>query len=178
MKKFLFYFAASCWTLALVVHLLSVASIDVTDKVPFVWVLHLGIFVVVVPAVISLEKDKEIKDHLKSKTTFIPPPVSLFIEIYRLRKPPVWLIVIAITGFIYGIINFILFLKSSHLGSPSIRDGQYILHNHGTLVKILTEQEYHHYKANEVRGFSGHWLFFYSIAATILHPFNKQKKDD
>ena len=38
MKKFLFYFAVTGWTLGLIVHLLSIADFDITDKVPFVWV--------------------------------------------------------------------------------------------------------------------------------------------
>lgn len=69
-----------------------------------------------------------------------------------------------------------LFMYNSRLGTPDFFEGQYILHKHGQLVKILTEQEYHHYKANEIRGFSGLWLVFYSISATLLFPFNPPKK--
>lgn len=64
---------------------------------------------------------------------------------------------------------------SSQPGSPEIQDGQYILQNHGKLIRTITEQEYHHYKANEVRGFSGHWLIFYGFSAALLYPFGKGK---
>ncbi|MES1181693.1 MAG: hypothetical protein ABUL44_02765 [Flavobacterium sp.] len=61
MKKFLFYFAITGWTLGLIVHLLSLADYDITDKVPFVWVLHIGIFVVWLPVVLDLKKMKILK---------------------------------------------------------------------------------------------------------------------
>ena len=59
-------------------------------------------------------------------------------------------------------------------GVPDIWEGQYVLHNHGTLIRNITEQEYTAYKAAEVRGFSGHWLAFYGIATALLYPFNKE----
>jgi len=43
--------------------------------------------------------------------------------------------------------------------------------DHGTLIRIITEKEFHHYQANEIRGFSGHWLIFYGFAAAVLYPF-------
>ena len=56
----------------------------------------------------------------------------------------------------------------SQPGTPEIRDGQYILQNHGHLVKTVTESEYYHYLANQTRAFSGHWIMFYGIAAAVL----------
>lgn len=169
MKKYLFYFAVTGWALGLIVHILSVADFDITEKVPFVWVLHIGIFVVWIPAILELRKNEELKTHQqngrRNKTTAFE-----FIKII-FRKAPAWLTIIAIGGFFYAFINFIFFMNASN-GVPDIKDGQYILHNHGQLIKTLTEQEYHHFKANEVRGFSGHWLAFYGLAAAILFPFN------
>lgn len=171
MKKFLFYFAVTGWILGLIVHLLSLADFDITDKVPFVWVLHIGIFVVWFPAVLDLNKNEELKAYEQSGILNRMNPLEFYKIIFR--QTPTWLAVIAIGGLYYAGINFILFM-TSQLGVPDIKDGQYILHNHGQLIKNLTEQEYHHYKANEVRGFSGHWLAFYGVAAAVLFPFNRQ----
>jgi len=66
----------------------------------------------------------------------------------------------------------------SQSGVPDIKNEQYILQNHGQLIRILTEQEYHHYKANEVRGFSGHWIAFYGIAMAVLFPNGRQNESD
>lgn len=172
MKKLIFYFAVIGWILGLTVHILSLDDYDTTAKFPFIWLLHIGIFVVWFPAVYDLTKNEELKTYRQSAT------LTNSLGFYKIvfRNTPTWLTIIASVGFFYAIINFILFMASQH-GSPEIRDGQYILREHGKLIKTLTEQEYHHYRANEVRGFSGHWLAFYGMAAAILFPFTKNKED-
>jgi hypothetical protein len=171
MKKFLFYFAVTGWTLGLIIHLLSLADFDISDITLFVWILHIGIFVVWFAAILDLKKNEEFKAYKHSEISNRLNPLSFFKIIFR--QIPTWLIIIAIVGFFYAVINFILFM-TSQLGVPDIKDGQYVLYNHGQLIKTLTEQEYYHYKANEVRGFSGHWLAFYGFAAAVLFPFNKK----
>jgi hypothetical protein len=175
MKKFLFYFAVLGWTLGLIVHLLSLADVDVTDKVPFVWVLNIGIFVVWLPTVLILKKNEELKEYQRSGKFNRTNPLEFFKILFR--QTPTWLTIIAIGCFFYSIINFILF-TTSQPGTPYIQDGQYILRDHAQLIKTLTEQEYHHYKANQMRGFSGHWLVFYGLAAAVLFPFNRQSTNE
>ncbi len=170
MKKNLFYFAATGWVLGLIVHLLSLAGFNITDKVPFVWLLHIGVFVVWIPAIIEMKNNEELREYKKSGVLNRMKPFGFFKIIFK--ETPTWLKTIAIGGFFYAIINFI-WCFIFHLGIPDIWDGEYILHNHGQLIKTLTEQEYNHYKANELRGFSGHWLAFYGFAAAILFPSNK-----
>jgi hypothetical protein len=43
-------------------------------------------------------------------------------------------------------------------------------------MRNITEQEYHHYKAATIRGFSGHWVAFYGLAAAVLYPFKRNLK--
>ena len=140
MKKFLFYFAVTGWTLGLIVHLLSIAEFDISDKVPFVWVLHIGIFVVWIPMVLSLRKNEELNNYQQSSVLNRVNPFGFFKIIFK--QTPIWLIVIAIGGFFYAMLNFLLFMNSA--------------------------------QANELRGFSGHWIAFYGIAAAVLYPFNNQ----
>ncbi|MCX6256402.1 MAG: hypothetical protein NTW49_00640 [Bacteroidia bacterium] len=175
MKNFLFYFAVTGWTTGLIVHLLSIAEFDVTYKFPYIWILHVGIFVVWIPTVLNLMKNKELKEYQQSGILNRMNPIGLFRIIFK--NTPSWLTVIALGGFIYAMINFMLFM-TSQVGDPDIKNGQYILHNHGQLIKILTEQEFHHYKANEIRGFSGHWIAFYGVAAAVLFPYNSQINND
>ena len=171
MKNFLFYFAATGWTLGLIVHLLSIADFDVTEKVPIVWGLHIGIFAVWIPAVLNLRSNEELKSYRQTNMRNRMNPIGFYKIIFR--QTPTWLIIIAMGSFVYAFINFMLFMGSQS-GVADIKEGQYILQNHGLIIKTLTEQEYHHFKANEVRGFSGHWLAFYGIAAAILFPFNEE----
>jgi len=167
MKKYLFYFAVFGWGLSLLIHVLALADIDVTESIPFVWLLHVGIFVVWLPVVVELRKDQALQNG-----SFLNRmnPVSFYKTLFK-GTPPL-LVITALAGFFYAMINFLLFMQSQ-TGVPDLREGQYILHNHGQLIKTLTEAEYHHYKANEVRGFSGHWIAFYGIATAVLFRFNK-----
>ena len=170
MKKFQFYFAITGWTLGLIVHLLSLYDFDVTDKMPFVWVLHIGTFVVWIPIVFDLRKNEKLAAYQKSGVWNKNNPME-FSKILLINAPT-WLKLIAIGSFIYAFINFIFFF-SSQSGVPEFKNGQYILQDHGEIIKTLTKQEYHHYRANETRGFSGHWLAFYGFAAAILFPYYK-----
>lgn len=169
MKKILFFVAATGWMLGLTVHLLSLSGVDVMEKVPFVWLLHLGIFAIWVPTILSLKKKKELRGNQDSSPF---NALSNFLE-----NTPHWLNAIAVVGFVYAFINFALFFFSIE-GSTAIKDGEYILHNHGHLIKKLTEQEYHSYRAQELRGFSGHWLAFYGFAVAALYPFAKKKRSE
>ena len=174
MKKILFYIALTGWTLGLTVHLLSLADIDVTEKAPFIWLLHIGIFIVWIPVVLDLKNNEELQAYKQSGMTNRMNPIEFYKIVFK--ETPTWMSLIAIGGFFYALINFMFFM-SSQSGTPDIKDGQYILQNHGQLIKTLTLHEYHHYKANEVRGFSGHWMAFYGMAAAILYPFNKKDKE-
>lgn len=168
--KFIFYFAIIGWLSALVVHVLSIANVDSTAGMPVVWILHAGIFVVWLPMIFYLKKNEEVQAFYKLSKNQRSAGALLKV---LFKHTPDWLKVLAVLGFLYMPVNFFLSVVSQH-GSPDLKDGQYILHSHGKLIRILTEQEYHHYKANEIRGFSGHWLGFYGIAAAILFPLRKQ----
>jgi hypothetical protein len=173
MKKYLFYFALTSWILGLLVHILSLAAVDVEEKVPFTWLLHFGIFIVWFPVVLDLVKNEELQEYKQSKKQNRMNPI-VFLKIL-FKETPTWMKVIALAGYFYAMINFMLFFTSQG-GTPSIKDGQYILHNHGRLIKILTEQEYHHFKANVVRVFSGHWILFYGVATAYLYKYSGLEK--
>lgn len=168
MKKYLFYLAVTGWILALLVHILSLADIDVKQTVPFVWLLHIGVFIVWIPVIFSLKENVEIKPMGKSMNA---------IGFYKIifKETPTWMKVIAGAGFVYAFINFMLFAASPS-GTPDIKDGQFILQNHGQVIRTITEYEYHHYKANVMRGFSGHWIFFYGVAIAALYKYSGLKK--
>ena len=70
--------------------------------------------------------------------------------------------------FAYALINFALFFFLSKGGVPDVRDGKYVLHNHGQVIRELSEDEYELQKAYVVRGFSGHWMVFYLVPALVF----------
>lgn len=164
LKKIFFYIAIAGWIASLMAHLLSIAKYDITDKIPYIRVLHLFLFVVWLPAILYLIKGKEFKNM---------PQSAVFRSVYK--KCPSWLIAICVISFIYAGINFFIFLNS-YTGSADIINGQYVLQNKGSVIKNITEEEYHEYNTTGTRAFSGHWLVFYSVAAVILFPSKKQEE--
>ncbi len=140
------------FALSLIVHGLTFVGVDPLQHFPYVWVLHIGIFVVWIPAVwIS----KQTKTSWKSLT-----------------KPfPFWMKPLPGILFAYMFFNFfftIFVLQKG--GSPSMINGEKVLQSHHKIIKKLSEEEYHLHQAYEVRTFSGHWLLFYGYAALMLDP--------
>lgn len=165
MKKALFYIAAGGWLISIVVHLLAFGGVDVQDGAPFVFVLHLGIFVVAIPTLIML----------KVKQSTLPKTLRRFSLVNEFQQAPWAVKVLAAAGFVYAIINFGLFMFA-YPGSPSIHDGQYVLMNHSEVIRTLTEAEYHPARARELRAFSGHWIAFYGVFAAMLFPPRKEEE--
>lgn len=168
MKKFLFYFAVSAWIISLIVHSLSIFKYDVSGKIPFVWILHVAIFIVWIPTIREMKKNPS----LEHPRVFSDDVIRKFYS-NLFRNTPRWLTVLSFLCLAYTIINFILFISTQN-GTAEISKGQYVLMDHSKLLRTITVEEYHHYKANVLRGFSGHWLTFYIIAAAVLYPYKKK----
>lgn len=90
--------------LSLIVHILSIAYIDINSKIPLVWALQ------------GNNSLKNIKSLSSLKLVF--------------KDTPKLISLIAIAVFVYAIFNFLFFMFISN-GTPSIKDGHYILQNHG-----------------------------------------------
>lgn len=147
--------------MSLVVHGATYAGVNLSEKLPWVWGLHVLIFPLAIPMILRLRaRGLEGRDFWKS--FFAPTPKWVKYFVYALGA--------------YTLINFLLFLYLVKGGSPDIRDGQYVLHNHGKIIRELTAEEYATYKAYVLRGFSGHWLYFYFVSA-VFYLFPIQKKN-
>jgi hypothetical protein len=79
------------------------------------------------------------------------------------RGVPKWGVrTIQTVGLIF-VAHFVLFLVQSHAASPEIKDGNYVLNNHGQIVKELTEAQYRWLKGSELRLFATGWISFYLV---------------
>jgi hypothetical protein len=141
-------FAVFGFMASLSAHLATFFDINVMAYFPGVWLLHVGIFIGVIPLI---NKDLWRK-------VFLPCPP--------------WARYSIIAFAAYALINFLIFLALSKGGSADIRNGVYVLHNHGNVIKELTEQEYQRQQAYSLRGFSGHWMIFYLLPA--LHSWYRE----
>lgn len=147
--------------LSLIVHGATYLDVDVQTHAPYVWLLHLGVFVVFIPSVIVQNRRQNANGG--GSTANRP----------RKRDPfegmPRWIRTTAGVLFIYAMVNFGLFVFQMQ-GSPHQihSGGGYELRNHGKLIRTITPAEYQHYRALEVRGASGHWMLFYGVSMLTL----------
>jgi hypothetical protein len=153
--------SALIFGISLVVHILTIVpnsgiSMDST------WYIHVAIFIPAGAAIVRLSFAPRV---LKTEDrSFFQRYADQYTKIFQfLRRLPQLMpkrfIVLGIILILYVLINFLLFLGHSWNGSPTEMNGRYYLNNHGQYTEI-TEQEYKQYQAYEVRGFSGHWMFF------------------
>ena len=151
MRRAFFIFSLVGLFSSLFVHLSTFFGIDPSKHVPWVWVLHLGIFVVFFPMVF-VQGLKSRKDFWSKIFAAIPRWARYTIKFF----------------FAYTIINFALFFFLSQGGTPEVRDGKYVLHNHGQVIRELSKNEYEWQRAYVIRGFSGHWMVFYLVPALVF----------
>jgi hypothetical protein len=140
------YLAGLGLILSVIVHVSSLLGMP-SPFGEITWYLHIGIFIVWIPAVIvcqKLVKDFPQKDYWKA----------------ALRACPTWMRNMAYFFFGYAILNFCIFIISDSLSGGAAK-------NHGDTL------------SREVRGFSGHWMIFYSMAMAILYSaIHVEENDD
>ena len=134
--------------LSFIVHVLALLGVNVLAKVPYLWLLHAGVFAVSIPAAIS-----------SRKIFGANPSFSAIRAVF-----PAWVVALGAVVFTYTLLNFSLFVLATDGGSPSMQNGKFVLQSHGRFIRELSFAQYTAFKANEVRGISGHWLVFYFIS--------------
>jgi hypothetical protein len=154
--------------ISLVVHLLTFLGLNISEHVPWIWVLHLGIFVFGVPMVFSSINLEGRKDFWRKY--FAPMPH--------------WVRYVVYGFFAYTAINFIIFFALTHEGSPDIRGGKYVLRSDGRpedqrVIREISKEEYDLRNDRILRGFSGHWMIFYLVPALYFwFPRNDEPRND
>jgi hypothetical protein len=129
------------------VHLLALSGMDVLARFPHVWLLHVGIFIVFIPYFFSSRKTLGSRPTLAQIRTQFPD----------------WVVAVGACLFAYTIVNFFLFMHAVSFGSLEIHEGKFLLMDHGKLIRELTAGEFASLRSHQVRGFSGHWMFFYFV---------------
>lgn len=86
-----------------------------------------------------------------------------------LKELPVWvkmfcLLLLIFAGYHLNTNNFV----TRWDGVPKIIDENYVIYNHGVIVKEITVKEYEVYQVDKMRGWSGMIFIFYSISFLIL----------
>jgi hypothetical protein len=148
---------------SVIVHFSTFLGINPERVFPAIWVLHILIFIVWIPVMFSCRnsftKDNQ-RDFWKIAT----------------RSAPRWMKVLSVALFAYAFFNFFFTIFVLNEGGvPSELDGKKVIHNHGNVIRELTDAEYEKHQAYAVRTFSGHWMIFYAVGMTVL--YSKMKDD-
>jgi hypothetical protein len=147
MNKILGFIALVGFLLSLAVHGLTFTGANI--ELAQTWFLHAAGILLCFPLFSSL------RGRLGQNLT-----------IAKIRKLlPFWANAMVVAMYFYAFINFVLFFLHSGGGMPGVKDGMYVLQNHGRLIRELSQQEYELHNAYVVRGFSGLWLVVYLIQA-------------
>jgi hypothetical protein len=107
--------------------------------------LHLGIFALAVPYIVV----ERMKTNGQQFSYGVAP--------YDGR--PIWVKRSMSIFFALFITFFLIFLIQGH--APKVIDGDYVLNNHGTIVRYLSANEYFQMKASELRLFASGWMAVY-----------------
>ena len=143
------YAALAGFVASLLVHMAALAGIDVLEHLPWIWVLHVGIFVALIPAFTKMTTSEDNEETADSVDALPFSP---------------WVVKVALALFAYAIVNLVLAFLTGRDGAPWIEAGRYVLVQEERVVGTLSHAEYIRLRANEVRAFSGHWMLFYFLA--------------
>ena len=167
--------AAVGLALAVIAHALTFypgASIITEDGSP-VWLLHIGIFVVFVPMVFSMQWEFGTRRDRAAQRGDWPARRATWAA--QMSFFPRWARAVIVAAMVYTAYNFFTALPFG--GTPQVRNGQFVLVSHGTFIRTLSEDEYLAMKRGEVRGFSGHWIFFY-LVPTLYFLFGRHPQSN
>ena len=153
--KALLAIAVGGWILSTIAHLVTFLGIAPNKICPWIWLLHLGIFVVWFPMIFVSGKTMK-PGYRKSFKELMP-------------HAPSWMPRLCGILFAYALFNFFftIFVLNKG-GNPSVIDGEKVLQSHGKIIRKLSDEEYRWHEAYSVRMFSGHWMLFYGIATAVL----------
>lgn len=171
-NRLLFIVATISLILAIVVHVSSLSGVYVEGKVPYVFALHFVSMIVFFFAFIDLRKTPEIWDNDLRKNLKISTMYKLMF-----KDTPKLMLVLMIGLFIYTQVNFFLYFNyGGEGGTADIINGNYVLHEHGDIIKQLTEKEYIGYQINSLKSYSSGWMLFLGFAVSILWPKKQEIK--
>jgi hypothetical protein len=124
-------------------------------------VLHIGIFVLLLPMY-------AVEYPAVRQRIFFPKGFA--------RGMPEWVVPGIKLLALFFAVHFVLFLMQSHASAPEIKNGEYVLSDHGKIVKTLTQAEFYKLKDAELRLFATGWMFFYFVPMAYWRfPRTEQK---
>ncbi|NOS92916.1 MAG: hypothetical protein HOP30_13410 [Cyclobacteriaceae bacterium] len=144
------------------IHLNAIDYADVSgDKIP--GYLTTGLFAIWATAIgVGVMRQKE----LKVENPDFGTKLKIFYK-SLFGEAPTLVIIISVATFLYG--NYYGWTYNFE-GITGIIDGKMVLHNHGQIIKELTEAEFLQYEAEHIRLTTSNSMMFYGVGTGILFP--------
>jgi len=137
-------------------------GVEPMHRWPYLWLLHLGIFVVFIPAISVQVQNGNKKPFQWGDVVGILPAWMR------------WMLVLTV---IYAPVSALAFAIVCGGGGPSKEpDGTYAMSSHGRILRTLTADEFHRASGYEFRFMSSWWIMFYSISLVLLLSALKRQK--
>src|SRR5579862_7910142 len=126
-RRFFAILSACGLAASAIVYVASYLGATMDSLSRWAFVLHIGVFITLVP--MYAVEYSSIKDRTFSWAGFA-------------QGVPRWVVrSIKLLG-LFFIFHFVWFLVQSHAASPELKNGGFVLNNHGQIVKVLTQSEY------------------------------------
>lgn len=158
LRHVFFGLAALCFVSGLLIHLASwfvVLPMNFSFALP----LYLGIFVTFGTL------------YLMSRIDRVTIPMA---EIYTAGLPE-WTTRVIQIGFVYFLLNFLLFVIASQGYSNEHRGDEFFVVNHGKMIREISEQEYKTRETAVTRFFAAGWMCAY---LPVLFYFAPRKREE
>ncbi len=168
-----FWFAIVGFLLAAGVHVATLVGFGSHQIHSVFWLLHIGIFPMWGVAIFAIRHRRETDLKMTLKAGGQRPSWRYGLnplKVIRQRSPhaPQAIIIFGIIVFYYAWISNFLLIFLGEVGEAAIEGSEFVLREHGTVIRTLTEAEYRKVDASGLRLFSAGWLAFYSMGAIIL----------
>jgi predicted RNA-binding Zn-ribbon protein involved in translation (DUF1610 family) len=151
--KFFTGLAALGLSLSSLVQFATFFGVDAERSWPSTWLLHLGQFVVIIPALTTAPRDPRVQRE----------------KWVGLGRAPLWLRWLMILLGVHAFINIAAFEFVCGKGGPAIEpDGTYSISSHGRIIRHITQAEYHRARGYELRSFSSFWMAMYGLGLTLM----------
>jgi hypothetical protein len=162
--KLLFILASAGFFFSLVVHLSAFTGMFVDVFAFLSPVLHIGIFVVFLSALVSVTQSDSYEQLKKRGARRFRDLLTIMIN-----PSPRWMKIAILVFLVYTIVNFVLYFIFREIGDAVNIAGEFVLIKDGEVVRQLSQREYWLHRSHIIRGYSGHWMFFYILSMSILH---------
>ena len=140
----------------------AIDFMDNSEGIPFSTPLTITVFVIWLAAILTLNQIGDLKT-MDFKTRL--NPIKFWGTMFK--GTPKWS-VLAVASFIFGMVNIGLMI--SDFGVTGIIDGKYVIHNHGQIIRELTEKEFMIEKSKELKAITAGHVLFLGMGTGILFP--------